>query len=65
MEIFAEVPEKAPSEILTIKDVALLLKLHEKTIYKMAQQKTLPGIQIGSSWRFSRGEIMKMLKPRK
>ena len=44
-------------DFLTLKDVAELLKLSEKTIYRLAQRADLPGFKVGGSWRFRRGDI--------
>lgn len=38
--------------ILTTQELASYMKLNEKTILKMAQNKDLPGIKIGNQWRF-------------
>lgn len=44
-------------EILTIRQVADLLKINEKTAYKLAAQDKLPGFRVGGSWRFKRSTI--------
>jgi excisionase family DNA binding protein len=44
-------------EILTIRDVAALLKVGEKTIYTMAQASDLPGFKVRGQWRFRRSDI--------
>lgn len=44
-------------EILTIRDVAALLKVGEKTIYTMAQAGDLPGFKVRGQWRFRRSGI--------
>lgn len=44
-------------EILTLKEVALLLKVAEKTVYAMAQAKELPAFKVRGQWRFRRGDI--------
>jgi excisionase family DNA binding protein len=44
-------------EILTLKEVAKLLKVAEKTIYTMAQSKELPGFKVRGQWRFRREDI--------
>ena len=41
-------------EILTLKEVAVYLKLAEKTTYKLAAEGKLPGFKVGGSWRFKR-----------
>ncbi|OGF80494.1 hypothetical protein A2W48_03100 [Candidatus Giovannonibacteria bacterium RIFCSPHIGHO2_12_44_12] len=51
-------PEPLPDEILTPSEVASLLKMHLKTVYKMAENKTIPGTKLGRSWRFSRQAIL-------
>ncbi len=45
------------SDIMTIKEVASYLKLTEKTAYRLAADKKIPGFKVGASWRFRKGEI--------
>jgi excisionase family DNA binding protein len=42
---------------LTVPEVAELLRLSEKTVYRLAQQGELPGFKAGGSWRFRREDI--------
>lgn len=49
-------------EILTIREVAALLKINEKTAYKLAAQREIPGFKVGGSWRFDRQEIADWIK---
>jgi excisionase family DNA binding protein len=51
-------------EILTIREVADLLKLHPKTINKFAISGKLPAYRIGRQWRFRKSEILKVLEKR-
>lgn len=44
-------------EILTIRDVAALLKIGEKTAYTMAQDGDLPGFKVRGQWRFRRSDV--------
>lgn len=46
-----------PDEIMTIKELSLYLKINEKTIYKLAKQRKLPGVKIGGMWRFKKEAI--------
>jgi len=46
-----------PGEILTIREVAAILKVGTKTTYTMAQSGELPGFKVGGQWRFRRGDI--------
>ncbi|MCA9312581.1 MAG: helix-turn-helix domain-containing protein [Phycisphaerales bacterium] len=46
-----------PDEVLTIKEVAALLKLAEKTVYAMANAGELPAFKIRGQWRIKRAEL--------
>jgi len=48
--------------ILTIREVAVLLKINEKTVYKLAAAARIPGIKVGGSWRFDHETISKWIK---
>lgn len=52
-------------EILTLKEVAILLKLAEKTAYKLAAAGKLPGFKVGGSWRFKREDIDRWIEEQK
>lgn len=43
--------------ILTIRDLAGLLKVGEKTTYTMAKRGVLPGFKMGGQWWFRRADI--------
>jgi excisionase family DNA binding protein len=49
-------------EILTIREVADLLKINEKTAYKLAGAGKIPGFKVGGSWRFDRQEISNWIR---
>ncbi len=49
-------------DILTLKEIAEYLKMSERTIYGYAQQGKLPGIKVGSAWRFRRSDIDQWLE---
>ena len=51
-------------EILTVRQVSKLLKLHPRTIYKLAQTGTIPARRLGKSWRFLKSEIIKHFEKR-
>lgn len=44
-------------EYLTVSQVAELLQLSEKTVYRLVQRGKLPGFKAGGSWRFRRQDI--------
>jgi len=51
-------------EILTNREVADLLKLHPKTVNKLAISGKLPAYRIGRQWRFRKSEVLKLLEKR-
>lgn len=48
-------------EILTPSQVAELLKIHVKTVYRLAREGVITGNRIGRSWRFSKNHILDLL----
>jgi excisionase family DNA binding protein len=48
-------------QIMTTKELARYLKLHEITICKYAAQGRIPAIRIGRVWRFDREVIDKWI----
>ena len=46
------------AEILTTKEAADFLKLHEKTLSRLARQGKLPGNKIGGEWRFLKEDLV-------
>jgi excisionase family DNA binding protein len=49
--------ESVTDEILTVSEVAGLLKVAEKTVYTMAQQSELPAFKVRGQWRFRRTDL--------
>jgi len=50
---------------LTVKDVANLLKVNEKTIYRWLKNGSLPAYQVGDHYRFNRAELLEWATSRK
>lgn len=50
-------------EILTASQVAHLLQVHPRTVYKLVKQGSIPGRKFGGGWRFSKSEIILMISP--
>jgi excisionase family DNA binding protein len=46
-----------PEPCLTLREVAELLSLAEKSTYRLAQSGSLPGFKAGGSWRFRQKDI--------
>ncbi len=63
----SEVPSKPPQStshydasfepLLDSDEAAALLKIHPKTLQRMARRGEIPGIQIGKLWRFRTSEL--------
>jgi excisionase family DNA binding protein len=53
--------EQRMEEIMTPSEVANLLKIHLKTVYKLAEKGVIPGNRIGRSWRFSRSDVLELV----
>ena len=49
------------SEIVTTKELAKYLRLHEMTICKYAAEGKIPAVRIGGVWRFDKEAIDKWI----
>jgi excisionase family DNA binding protein len=54
-----------PDEILTLPEVAILLKVAEKTVYTMAQKAQLPAFKVRGQWRFKRDDLDRWIEQQK
>lgn len=52
-------------EILTLPEVARLLKVAEKTVYTMAQRGEIPAFKVRGQWRFKRADIDSWIEQQK
>lgn len=43
--------------LLTVKELAALLRVSSQTLYKMLEQGEIPAVKIGAQWRFDREKI--------
>jgi excisionase family DNA binding protein len=43
--------------ILTVKEVADYLRVNQRTVYRLAVDRKLPGFKVGTTWRFKRADI--------
>lgn len=50
-------PKRMSDEVLTVLEVAALLRVADKTVYTMAQQGELPAFKVRGQWRFKRDDI--------
>ncbi|GEQ98146.1 DNA-binding protein [Iodidimonas gelatinilytica] len=53
------------TDILTIKEVAEYLRITEKTAYRLASERKIPGFKVGGSWRFQKSEIDEWIEDQK
>lgn len=51
--------------ILTLPEVAALLKVAEKTVYTMAQRGQIPAFKVRGQWRFKRDDIERWIDEQK
>ena len=50
---------------LTVKQVAELLAVNERTVYRMANAGELPGFKVSGSWRFMEDDIRDWIEEQK
>jgi excisionase family DNA binding protein len=50
------------AEFLTAEEVAQYLRLPLSTVYKLVQDKRLPGFKVGKHWRFRREAFNEWIK---
>lgn len=50
------------AEFLTAEEVAEYLRLPLSTVYKLVQDKRLPGFKVGKHWRFRRETFEQWIK---
>ena len=49
-------------DILDADEVAKLLRVHPRTIKRLARQGQLPGFRVGGQWRFRRAAIEEYIR---
>jgi excisionase family DNA binding protein len=58
-----EMPPKSDSEsLLTVEELAKILRLHPKTVYRLVEKGKLPCIRVGRNVRFSPDVIKQLSK---
>ena len=50
--------------VFTIGDLAKYLKISRSTLYKLAQEGSLPGVKVGRHWRFHKDAVDAWLQGR-
>jgi excisionase family DNA binding protein len=54
-----------PNSILTLFEVAELLKVAPKTVYTMAQRGGIPAFKVRGQWRFKQGDLDNWIEEQK
>jgi excisionase family DNA binding protein len=49
--------------LLTVAEVADLLRINKSTVYRMAKQGRLPATRVGRQWRFRESVLEGLLEP--
>ena len=49
-------------EFWTAEEVSAYLRIPQSTIYKLAQDKVLPGFKVGKHWRFRIETVLEWIK---
>ena len=52
------------TQVLTLMEVAALLRVPKSTVYKLAQNGTVPAFKVGKHWRFLHRDIEVWLRSR-
>ena len=47
--------------IITPAEVAVILRIHVRTVYKLAEEGVIPGNRTGRIWRFRKEEILDLV----
>ena len=48
--------------LLTLKEVASLLRLSPQTVYKLLREGSLPAVKIGNQWRFDPEQVRSWIR---
>jgi len=51
----------ATDEVLTVKDICDLLRVHPSTVYKLSREGKIPRFRVGNEWRFQKDVILRWM----
>lgn len=57
--------ERTSESAMTVKDVAAMLNVDDKTIYRLAKRGEIPGFKVAGAWRFQRVDLERWIEERK
>ena len=55
--------QERAGKLLTVAEVADLLRINKSTVYRMAKQGRLPATRVGRQWRFRESVLYGLLEP--
>jgi excisionase family DNA binding protein len=50
--------------IMTLEEVAMFLRVHPSTVYRLLRQHRIPAFKMGSDWRFNQESIERWIAER-
>jgi excisionase family DNA binding protein len=56
-QLLSREPVTDSTPAMTVRDVAAYLNVNEKTVYRLAPRRELPGFKVAGVWRFQRHDI--------
>ena len=54
-----DTPDHPPSDVLSTTEVAELLKIHKRTVARLAREGRIPAKKQGAKWQFTRTDLTK------
>ena len=57
----AALKSMADDDVLTVKEICDILRVHPSTLYKLIRQGKIPSFRIGSEWRFRKDVILRLM----
>lgn len=60
-----EVAPESRGSLLTVNEVAGMLRLRAKTVYRWAAARKIPCVRVGRGVRFARGDLQQWIAARK
>lgn len=45
------------TDVMTIRELAIYLKMAEKTLYRLSSEGKIPAFKVGAAWRYRKSQI--------
>jgi len=49
--------QKIETDVMTIRELAIYLKMAEKTLYRLSSEGKIPAFKVGAAWRYRKSQI--------